>query len=140
MPEVLPQAASDLMAYLENPTLQIVARLGINPIPLGEAPLALSDMVEASFPGYAPIVNPTWDLMEGFDLYFAEALSQILSFEAGLMVTPQVITSVYLTQQKGTDPVQFFMAFPLPSSIVFDTAGQQYQKQVRVQSANLDAA
>lgn len=126
MPVLNPTASEELLALLNDPTKQIVAHLGQNSI-LDDLPtLLLADIVECNFPGYAPISDLEWLADPESVEDCARADTQTLEFVAGNIVTPQLATFVYLTQQEGSDPPKLMRYWPIPEGFLFNSAGDKY--------------
>lgn len=103
-----PTPGGPLAAVLEgmlDPAFVMVARLAKGPIGVPELSLALGDLVEADFPGYAPVVL-TADLEHAWEMDGYGELSPIIAqFVVGALVTPQRLTHVYVTKTyEGADP------------------------------------
>lgn len=80
-----------------DPLRTIVAHLAKGPTDYSGEAVLLADLVEADFPGYAPIeVRPDLvNAVEGDTYGFMSPV--VLHFEAGNIVTPQAITHIYYT-------------------------------------------
>ena len=113
-----------LVDALGDPLFQIVAHLAKGPIGQQAAPVSLATLVEADFPGYAPITLVA-DLENATEQEgYGELSPQRLEWTAGLVVVPQRITHVYYTYKYGDNAhsLQSVVAFDNPLTI--DTPGQ----------------
>lgn len=135
MPDTLSGESLNLSNTLADPTLTIVAHLGKTTIDLDAgAPILLNQLVESDFPGYAPIVDPSFDVFQSDDENHGEAVSDPLRFTAGALTVPQAANVMYLTIQRGNDPAYLWQCFPLAQAWNFDVQGRSYAAQVRLHS------
>lgn len=125
---MLPTPGGQLEAVstaLADPLFVIVARLAKGPTANQDDPIVLADLIEADFPGYAP-VTLTADLSDPVDLDgFGEMTPQQIDFTVGAIVTSQRITHIYYTKTyngAGTSLVSA-VAFDVP--IIVDRPGQE---------------
>lgn len=137
MADTLGIAASNLLTYLQNPAVLIVAHLGKNPIAKDVAQILLTDLVECDFPGYAPVPIKDWEIVEEEGDDYAEALSPEIYFQAATIVTAQQIFSTYLTISEGSNPPVLFQANLLDQPVTIDTEDQAYGINVRFSNAEL---
>ena len=103
-----PTPGGPLEAILEgmlDEDFVMVARLAKGPIGQPDATVLLADLVEADFPGYAP-VTLTADLDEAWEMEgYGELSPQVASFEVGALVTPQRLSHLYVTKTyEGLNP------------------------------------
>jgi len=83
---------------LIDPAFVMVARLAKGPIGQPDRTQLLADLVEADFPGYAP-VTLTADLEEAWEGdEYGELSPQIVEFSVGTLVTRQLVTHFYVTK------------------------------------------
>lgn len=88
-----------LVETMADPLLEIVARLAKGPTSILDAPVALADLVECDFVGYAPI-RLTAGLNEAVDdPFYAEADSQSLQWIVGAINATQPIVGLYYTSR-----------------------------------------
>lgn len=109
---------------LSDPLFEIVAHLAKGPIGQQSSPLALVNLVECDFPGYAPItlvsnLDTAWE-EEGY----GEMSSQRIEFIAGAVVVPQRVTHIYYTYKYADNApsLQSVVAFDNPLTV--STPGQ----------------
>lgn len=130
-----PSTATDtLLAFLTDPAITIVARLAQNTINPESESLQLSDFTQCDFPGYAPVTNFDWDATTLDDAEQGEALSAVISFTAGAIVTPQPITAFYVEiTYPGQEPVLLQAeVFDTPEAV--EAEGDTFTRQVRINS------
>lgn len=81
-----------------DPAFVMVARLAKGPIDQPDRTVVLADLIEADFPGYAP-VTLTADLDEAWEGDgYGELSPQVASFSVEALVTPQRLTHWYVTK------------------------------------------
>lgn len=134
MPEVLTDESLTLSQVLTDPTLKIVAHLGKTTIDVDDPPVALNQLTECDFPGYARVESPAFDVFQTDDPNSGEAVSDPLRFTAGVIVAAQMANCLYLTLQRGSDPVKLWQVFPLANPWQFDVEGRSYASAVRLRS------
>lgn len=131
MPDVALTEADKLLEFLNNPLNQIVARLAIDASPDDLDGHALADFHEATFPGYAGqrvsgfVISP--DSVD--DL--AEAVSDAVTWTAGDIVTPQMVTMVFLTRSYDGSAPELWFVIPLEDPIRFSKSGHSLTRIVR---------
>lgn len=109
-----------LVETMADPLLEIVARLAKGPTSILDAPIALADLVECDFAGYAPIPL-TATLNEAVDdPYYAEADSQSLQWVVGAISAVQPIVGLYYTSRYNGG------AWGLVTAVPFDEPMQAY--------------
>lgn len=135
MSDILTDESLALSETLNDPTLTIVAHLGKTTIDLDAGtPVLLNQIVECDFPGYAPIVDPAFDVFQHAEAVHGEAVSDPLRWTAGAIVTAQAANCLFLTMQRGADAPKLFQVFPLATPWNFDLLGRSYAAQVRLHS------
>lgn len=139
MPDVLTDESLNLSNFLTDPTVTIVAHLAKSTIANDGTPVTLGSLTECDFPGYAPIVNPNFNVFQHTDPLQGEAVSDPLRFTAAGLTVPQIANALYLTIQKGTDPMKFWQIFPLLNPWDFDIDGRSYAYAARLRSIDTDA-
>lgn len=123
-----PGGALDLLSQqLADPLYKIVAHLAKGPIGAQDVPNTLSALVEADFPGYAPIlVSP--DLESAWEeSNYGEMSPFRLHFEAGAIVTPQQVTHIYYTGQYGAGAVSLVSCVPFDAPVSFAAPGDSFE-------------
>lgn len=138
MPSFTGQLA-ELMTFLEDDSNVIVAHLAKNPIATDADVLTLADLVEADFPGYAPIPLANFDPQDYGDDTLGEALCGELNFEAGAIVQPQTVYAVYLTLKQGSAQEDLFWPVVLERPIEFINQGDVFPGLFRFQMIDTDA-
>lgn len=126
------QPLADIAAAFSDPLFQMIAHLGVAPRFGTLDTLQLSDLTEATFPGYAPVpVTPTMN--DGIDEPgYGEADQFPCEWVASADASPQYITCVYVTKQyNGANASLVCVAF-LPEAIQVDTAGDTINYLVNV--------
>lgn len=127
----MPTEIDNLQGFLSDPLRRIVAHLGTAVVAgLSDTP-SIANMVEATFPGYAPVplTEFTPDETSADDL--ATQIADACEFTAGDIVTPQTVTVLYVTMTyDGGDPVLLQM-FPLDPALTFEKPGHQFSRNVR---------
>ncbi len=132
MPDVLTGESLNLSNILNNPAAVFKARLSKNVIDLTIGTIALTDLTECDFPGYAPapIVNP--DCFETESDYRGEAVTDPLVWQASEALTvPQLITSCYVTIERNGNPPELLQFFPFDPAFVMDLPGRELARQIR---------
>jgi len=137
MPEILEGEAANLMHLLEDPANKIVVHLARMPIPDDVDSVILANIQECNFPGYGPQIAVGFTNVETDDDFFGEAVSKVIEWIAGDIVTPQLVTAEYVTIKRGDDEPYLAMFRPLVTPIKIHTKDMVYQTRVRVQSANI---
>lgn len=140
MPEVFSGEAAVLDAQLQNPAVHIVAHLSRSPIPADEGQIALADIAECNFPGYAPIRLVNWAVTPGDDDGYAYAVSEEITWESSVIVTPQEATFCYLTTVAGEGPIQLISIMKAEEKIVFDKEGRKFSCSFTLTSFNNELA
>jgi len=135
MPDALLAEPVALLAFLARTDVTIVAHLGSQDIPDDLDQVSLSDMVECTFNGYAPVtLTGVPDIVDNEDDY-AEALYPPVEWTAGDTIAPSRITCVYTTLTVTGVDTKLFIFEPFEIPIIFDTPGQSMRRQIRVISA-----
>jgi hypothetical protein len=135
MPDPLLAEPIALLAFLARPDVSIIAHLGTQDILDDFDQVSLSDMVEASFDGYAPIpLSGVPEIVDNEDDY-GEALYDPIEWVAGSAISPTRITCVYLTLTGGGNPAKLMQLEPFDIPIIFDTPNQSMRRQIRIISA-----
>lgn len=115
MPE--PATLSDaLVEEVETSTAVMLVHLSKAPIADIKDGVLLSEITEADFVGYAPVV-PMFEPCDVDDDDYGEIASQEVLFEVGLVETPQLIYFAYLTSQLEEDDAPSILGvyeFPEP--------------------------
>jgi hypothetical protein len=137
MPTLTGELAA-LMDWLSDPSRTIVAHLSKAPISFTTGQISLTDLVEADFPGYAPVTIDSWDPIDFEDDLYGEAVSGELQWQAGPIVTPQSIYVAYLTIVEGSNPVKLLWPVVLPLPYVIGAQDETFAFMFRIGSANLD--
>lgn len=125
-----------LDAELSNPALTIVAHLAKTPIALDADSVPIEGIEECDFPGYAPIVlTDHWiDVFD--DETYAEAFFPEVEWVAEDVVTPQLVTAVYVTiTYDGVGTVLNNVSI-LDTPLVIDTPGQTISRNFSVMATN----
>lgn len=126
-----------LQFLLNTTSYNIKVRLSKNPLPEDLNSIVLTDLTEADFSGYAPIVNPEFAAPAYNEANYAEAVSVPLIWTVGPAPTPQELTSVYITEAEAAGPDKLLYVHPLPNGSLMHAEGQQFVKQLRILVANL---
>lgn len=126
-------ASDALLAYLNDPTVSIVARLAQNPIDMDAESLQLSDFTECTFPGYSPVTNFDWEDVSD-DPQIGEVLSANVVFFTGPLLNGQTAYAMYLTLQEGAGEPVLLDCIVFEEPILFQFPGQDFSKQVRIQT------
>lgn len=132
MADTLAGESLALEDLLNNPAATIVARLAQSPISIESETVALADIVEATFPGYAAVEIEDWEVFPGQQSDTGEALSPTLEFTSDGIVTPQTITAMYITVQIGTGALTILDACPFDPPIVIDQDGITIARNYRL--------
>lgn len=116
---------AEIDAMMADPLFQIVARLAKGPADSQDNAIALADLVECDFPGYAPIPL-TLNLDEAVDEIGLGALSpQRIEWIAGTIVTAQYITHIYYTKTYNGAGVSLVSAIAFDNPIPVVVTSQQ---------------
>lgn len=103
---------------MADPALVMVARLAKGPLGESEESVDLTTLVEADFPGYAPVVL-TPDLTDAWEEDgYGELSPQIVVFNVGTLVTAQLITHLYVTKTYNGAALSLVMAVPFAQPIL----------------------
>lgn len=95
----------EINTLLTDPTVSIVARLAKSPRVTEPDAIALADLVECDFPGYTPFVYTPKLTGAQEDEFYAEMATYNVEFMSGVLVTPQFVTCLYVTESiDGQDP------------------------------------
>lgn len=127
--EVFTGSLESVMDFLRAENVWLHARLFTNTLPPGVESLELGDLVEASFPGYAPKVLDDWLVNEFNDDRFGEVLSQPLVWQAGAIEAQYPIGGVYLTLEIDDDPAKLEFIEPFRSPRFLRRQGDQFLYQ-----------
>lgn len=103
----MPETVSDRLAtYLNDPANPVKLHLFKNELADDLQHVAIADLTEADFDGYAPITFADYDPVEGASEVVGECLPQEQSFAASQsLATPQMIYGGYVVRhQTGGDP------------------------------------
>lgn len=113
---------ASLMGWLRDPSRTIVAHLAKNAIADSIDSLALTDLVECDFPGYAPITLSEFTPEFIGDDAYGEANSQECAWTISNPTAMQGITCVYLTITDGLNTHALLRAYPLfpPTTLAED--------------------
>lgn len=103
---------AEIYEGLSDPDFVMVARLAKGPIGQPDATVLLADLVEADFPGYAPVTLMA-DLEEAWEEEgYGELSPQIVQFTSGTLLAPQAITHLYVTKTYAGEDASLVMAIP----------------------------
>jgi hypothetical protein len=90
--------------FMTDPTVTILAHLAKAPRVTNPDQLALPDLTECDFPGYAAqAVIPSLDGAID-DQFYGEMGAANVEFASTDVSTPQEITALYVTKKVGSDP------------------------------------
>lgn len=132
-------ALDQLNLMVTDPLFLIVARLAKGPTGIDNDTFILSDMVEADFPGYAPIPL-TANLSQAFEKAgYGELSPQALEWIVGAIVTPQTITHVYYTKTYNGGGQSLVAAVAFDNPISLTIPGQAVQFTATIMAVNVDA-
>lgn len=123
-----------LFQNLNNPAVSIVAHLAKSPIDPELDSIALEDLVECNFVGYAPIPITDWNVFEGEAPDLGEALSPMLEWVAGEDVATQPVTLVYITMQTPGNPIVMLDSQIVTPHFQMDAEGRTFARQYRLYS------
>lgn len=137
MSDILVGESLNLFNKLNDPNAKIVAHLCKNPIAEDVDKIALSDLVEADFVGYAPVLLNDWFFLNTGDLALGEAVSQQMEFVAGDLIDAQVVYGEYLTISLASGPHYLLKFNRFDNPIIVDVEGMIIHRQVRIVSADL---
>jgi len=126
-----------LQYLLGAANVHLKARLAKNPLPEEPNSLALTDLTECDFPGYAPVVDPVFSAPVINELNYAEAVSTPIIWTAGTIVTPQPITAIYITSNVDGGPDNLLAVQPVATGVTIDEDGQEFVRQVRLMVTDL---
>lgn len=125
---------------MTDPNFVMVARLAKGPRDQSDQTVDLATLVEADFPGYLPITL-TPDLEDAFDdVHYGELSPFRLSFVAGAIVTPQLITHVYVTKTYEGAGLSLVQAVPFVNPLIVDTEGQEIEFDLTVGAVDIPDA
>ena len=113
----------------------ILLRLVKSTIPEDNLEIGWADLVEADFPGYAPISMDSLDEGDVNTPDLGEVISDQLYFTAGVIVTPQAIYATAVTRANANGGHDLLALNPLPEIVVVDTEKQSIPFQVRWMAA-----
>lgn len=128
-----------LVDWLDEPTRHIVAHLAQNFIGDDAETIQLADLIECTFPGYAPIEIDEWDPIDFEDDLYGEAASGELEWNADDDIARQNICVAYLTIREGSGPVKLWWPVVLPIPAHVDELAKTFAFQFRVASVDLSA-
>ncbi len=137
MPLTYEGESANIEALLANPAVSILARLAKSAMPLDTAPLLLTDLVEADFPGYAAVPITTGEEIFLNEQNYAEVITNTPQWTAGAIVSPQEVTAVYLTMSVSGGPQKLWCVEVLPRPFRFEEEGQVFAREIRILSASL---
>lgn len=131
MPSDPPTPGDALIADLTQSGGVIVAHLAkaVNADP--DDVIALADLVECNFPGYAPVMITDFEDVEPDNQDLADVLSAAIQFTAAGLTTPQTAVAFYLTAHVGSDPAGFLSLEFFGDGFTFMVDGDQLVRQVR---------
>lgn len=128
----------ELNQMVSDPLFQIVARLAKGPTGSNNDDFVLADMVEADFPGYAPIPL-TASLANALDVEgLGELTPQHLQWITGAIVTPQTITHVYYTKTYNGGGLSLVAAVAFENPIYLDAADQSVDFMASIIGVGVD--
>lgn len=125
-----------LEAELSNPALTIVAHLAKSPIPVDADSVPLEGIVECDFPGYEPKVLTDHYIDVFDDTTYAEAFFPEVEWQAEDVVTPQLVTAVYVTLEMDGVGIVLNNISILETPLVIDTPGQTISRNFSVMATN----
>lgn len=127
-----------LKELMNNPAAPMVLRASKTQIPQNAETIALGDIVQCDFSGYAPIVLDDFDDTDNDYEEAGEALTSVRQFGSDDdMVGSQEICFLYVTQEPTAGPAVLMEIINLPMPICITGPNQAYQFQVRAMSTGL---
>ena len=124
---------ADLKTMFDDPLFAMVAHLGTAPNYGSLDALALSDITEANFPGYAALpINPTIEQAVD-EVGYADMDAFPVEWVAGAIVTPQTITCIYVTKAYNNDHRTLASIVFFPHPIQITAAGQIIEQEIHVE-------
>lgn len=124
----------NLANFLADPLRQIIAHLAVNPIAgLSDTPI-LSELVEASFDGYATVNITHWNPDPTSESDLAASVADACEFTSGPNVVPQTVTILYLTQIYNGGAPSLWQVFPLDPAVTFTAPNQRISRSPRLVS------
>lgn len=122
MPAV--NSAVDLAAWINDPLRTIVAHLAKNDMGDAVNDLNLTNLVECTFPGYAPFELDNLVMDPDSTLDGAHATSDAAQWISGAVVSAETPTIVYYTEVYNGATPHLLSWFPLDDIVPIDRAGQ----------------
>lgn len=130
-----------LLAIAADATAPMIVRTAKNTISDDVFTIALTDLVESTYPGYAPITLPDFGLTEEDDAAVGDILTDDCIFEASeLIVSPEPITMVYITREPAGEAVELCGVIILEQPFVMEKPAQQFMCAARMSSHGLYVA
>lgn len=127
-----------LKALMNNPATPTVLHASKMPIPQEAETIALADIVECDFPGYAPIVLDDFDDTDNDYQEAGEALTSVREISSNNdLVAPQPICFLYVTHTPDGGARALMEIINLPEAIIINVPNQAVQFQVRALSVGL---
>ena len=127
-----------LLAIASDATAPIIVRTAKNTISDDALTIALTDLVQSTYPGYAPITLPDFGLTDEEDDSVGDILSDDLIFEASdAITTPEAITMVYITREPAGGDVELCKVIILETPFIMEKPKQQFMCAARMMSEGL---
>lgn len=129
-----------LLAIASDATAPIIVRTAKNTISDDALTIALTDLVESTYPGYAPITLPDFGLTDEDDEEVGDVLSDDLVFSASdAIVDPEAITAIFITREPTGLDVELCKVVILETPFIMERPGQQFLCAARMTSVGLNA-
>lgn len=132
-----PTMKEQMATFTLDPLRVIVAHLAKNTIDPAYPDLALADLVECDFPGYAAVQIDTWHPEMDNEDDLACCKSDLISFQTGNVLVPQRATIFYVTKvYDGGAPELFHLEYLDEGKVIF-RAGQTIDRIFRLTFADI---